>query len=211
MKNLLLFFATLVLVSCSMDREEVPNRDNPPTNNEKVVYEDIEIKNDTPNEKIDLDLPILENPPQATKSNLSTLAKDSIESSHRELVEALNKEIDNLKGIIESKEEEAKKTATASNLVKSTYQCKRPEQVKEILYECYVAKLKELDKKGMSEVTLSESYKLFFTLEYCDNRVLQFIDELAGDRNRSAGIRLKVDYEKSLDKDLPTRKIVSFK
>lgn len=101
--------------------------------------------------------------------------------------------------------------ATSKESVKSTYHPVRYEQVKEILALMYSMRVSQLKKEGLSDKILDDSYRKFYTVEYCDNRVLEELDKLAGVRNKGTAARIHIDYDKVFNEKSKGEDIVNFK
>lgn len=117
--------------------------------------------------------------PVPTPSTNNTLEKEKIKEKYEKILEKQQKQIQEL-----AKRNNELANQTTSKLIKSTYDVKYKESVEEILYYMYVAYLK---RKNVSEATLSEAFKKTFTIDYCDDRVLETLDNIVAKNNKWLG------------------------
>lgn len=80
-------------------------------------------------------------------------------------------------------------------LPKSTYKVRRYEQVSEILSLLYERKSEIFKQNGVPTSVISGEYVKFFTIEYCDDRVLEFLDELCREENMNTATKFTIDYD----------------
>lgn len=140
-------------------------------------------------------------------SDLTTLQKDSIKNAARNKTSAEKAEIERLK----LKIQQLNKQTTVNHLVRSTYNVIHVDVVEGYLYEMYIKELKALKVAHKTEDVLSERYKKFFTVDYCDDRVLEWLDDFADRRIRSDARRMRLNYEKVADPDATGRQIIRHK
>ena len=75
----------------------------------------------------------------------------------------------------------------------------------------YVKELELLKSYHKGEDALSESFKKFFTIEYCDDRVLEWLDDFATNRIRSDGRRMHVYHDRISDPDATPKQLIRHK
>lgn len=137
----------------------------------------------------------------------STLSNDS---AFKEETKALNSdkaEIERLKLKIQT----LMTQSNTASLKKSTYKVKYPQSVEGYLYEMYVKELETLKKINKTESMLSENYKKFYTIPYCDNRVLEWLDEFAAKSIRYNARRMTLRYDKVSNASLTGSQIITHK
>ena len=145
-------------------------------------------------------------PDNLSLSTTSTLDKESSKQKDDSELARKDREIEELKLRIQSINKESK-----TGLVKSTYSVKYEEAVSKILYEMYVKELESLKASNKSEDMLAEKFKKFFTIEYCDDRVLEWLDDFVDKNYRYIARKLRVNYSRLNDPDATSKQIISSK
>jgi len=130
-----------------------------------------------------------------------TVDNPSADDSH------LKKEIE----VLEKKISDLQKSTQGAPLKASTYQVIREKQVSEYLHYMYKNRVALFARQGVQEADLAETFKKFFTIAYCDDRVLKWLDEFAEKRNRDDAGRMRLDRNKLTKPDVNTREIINFK
>jgi len=208
----LLFSITLLMLLSSCDvsgifgEETIPVKQNQPTkqnSNQQPVYLQ---KKDT--SKITV-VNFNDTPTKNSNSNSNlnnTLEKDIAAHKDDAEKERLQEQVDALKLRIQNINKQSNST-----LVKSTYIVKHDVVVEKYLYELYVKELESLKASNRSESILSEKFKKFFTVEYCDDRVLEWLDEFADKKIRSDARRMRINFNKLEDEDATSKQIINYK
>jgi hypothetical protein len=199
----------LLVVACDFGFDEKPHQKDPvtiktqkpskPSNNQEYYKK----KNNNSQTKPKQDGTKVVKPGQ----NLTTLQKDSIENKVRSNEEALKSENEKLRMTIQN----LRKQTTIKTIVRSTYRVKHEQAVEGYLYGMYVKELQKLKAANKDEHVLSERYKKFFTIEYCDDRVLEWLDDFADRRIRSDARRMRLKYSRVSNPDFTGKQIISHK
>ena len=105
-----------------------------------------------------------------------------------EELKATQEELKQLKKLLDARKSSFK-------VSKSTYKPVRAQQVQEYLKVMYEIEVEQLQKQGIPETVLDNDFKSFFTITYCDNRILKELDAIAERSNRTVGSSIQVKYE----------------
>jgi hypothetical protein len=116
-----------------------------------------------------------------------------LEATKQELVR-LQKLLDKHKGSFEIKE--------------AKYVPFRKQQVQEYLQIMYEVEVKKLIDNGLPESVIDQNFKSFFTLKYCDDRILAGLDSIAERSNQYVASRIRVMYEKISVDSLSTKELL---
>lgn len=209
--KLFLFVVPFMLASCDFsgghpEEEEEEKKDKIEVNSNKtdtpgLYYE--EPDNKTQKDTITVIPPVKNNKVKPR----STLEKDSIHQASVERERSLQKEIE----LLESKIVTLRKQNLSGNLIRSTYKPKYAKVVSIYLHELYVIELKRMKRQRKSEEDLSEAFKKFHTIEYCDNRCLKWLDDFAKDRVKRDAGRMTVYYKRRFDPEAKGSDIMKHK
>ena len=100
-----------------------------------------------------------------------------------------------------------RKTNVAINLKRSTYPVQFPKVVQSILDDIKVRELQKLNKAGHAALA-NKTFLNFYTIEYCPNKVLKFIDEKIIANTKYMGSRFGIDYGKANNPESSTKESV---
>lgn len=203
MKTIIIILLSFLLISCDFTgRTTIPQKKEKPQKYIPDYYEENNNKIDS-SKKNNTNTPII----ILTGIEDNTLKKDSILINNRSITDNLQREIEQLRLKIQV----LHRQTNLNNLTRSTYIVKNEEVVEKYLYEMYIKELQALKKAHKSEDVLSEKFKKFFTVDYCDDRVLKWLDNFANRRIRSDARRMHLNYEKVSNEDATGKQIIYHK
>lgn len=204
MRTTIIILLSFLLISCDFTgRTTTPQQERKQQKHIPDYYEE------NNNNKVDSTKKDGTNTPTVILTGIddNTLEKDSILRNNRTVTDDLQEEIEQLKLKIQV----LHKQTNLNNLTRSTHIVKNEEVVEKYLYEMYVKELQALKKAHKSEDVLSEKFKKFFTVDYCDDRVLKWLDNFASKRIRSDARRMHLNYEKVANEDATGKQIIYHK
>lgn len=171
MKTIIFLVATLLFFSCGGKRTNV------------TMPTEMWVKDTVVNDSVN-------KPPVAKADSVVKEPEQTEESNPTELSQEEAKAINNAVSNVEIKSQNMNYSRP-----KSTYAVKRTQQVSEILAILYESKMKALQVNGIPESVISDEFRKFFTITYCDNDVLKILDEYCGTINENGANKIKINFE----------------
>lgn len=212
MRNLFIFMLVLpILIGCdftgSSTQEPTTTQQSTNYNNQnqkkQAPADYYQVKKDTAKKNNVTEITFSEPEDYGTNSTLSTVESKKKEAAE---IERYKQQVEDLQLKLQTVNKQSD-----TKLVKSTFNVKNEEVVKIILYEMYVKELESLKAANKSEDILSDKFKKFFTIEYCDDRVLEWLDDFVDKNTRFIARRMRVNYTRLTDPDATAKQIISSK